>query len=471
MDALRAWSPRGIADDAGAAPFFLYLALQAVHSPLQVDERWIESGGCEQATANHDRQKLCGMVHEADHHVGSLVGELRARGDWPSTVFVFLSDNGASTSFGGSNRPLRGEKGQYWEGGVRAPALLAGGHTEHALQAAGGRAYVSRALMHVTDVTATLLAVRWRLAGRARAPRPRRRGPVGRARRGRRAGRQVQERCRRGDRRGRRGALGAAHQRELGAVRRRRRDSVWPVQVHGNARAERGRHLLAHARVVQTHRAADFAASHGWLKALREQIWEEGGNDVGTYLFDIDANPYEEARDATVPCDDGAPYEACHSLLDLPSDAPVSAAQVEAWARAEDDARARLRAYAADAARSSTQFEYDGALVDPALFNGSLGVPWRDADNVPFAMVAGLRPADEPLATIAKLPRRARCTRRRRQLLTRRPTSACVPRCLSSARSPSNVLATSAVVLVTGRSRWRRAPRSPRATPSPRIRV
>ena len=36
------------ADDA-AHPFFLYLALQAVHSPLQVDDRWVESGGCEAA--------------------------------------------------------------------------------------------------------------------------------------------------------------------------------------------------------------------------------------------------------------------------------------------------------------------------------------------------------------------------------------------------------------------------------------
>ena len=462
VDALRAYSPRDENADSAdaAAPYFVYLALQAVHSPLQVDDRWVESGGCEAATANRDRQKLCGMVHEADHHVGSLVGELRARGDWPSTVFVFLSDNGASASFGGSNRPLRGEKGQYWEGGVRAPALLAGGHTEHALQAAGGRAYVSRALMHVTDVTATLLAV----AGVA---------PAALAAKGLDGVDQWDALVVGGVPAGKYRSAADAAVADAGARRSELLINANSALFGGGGALRLGRfkyvevpepnedaiywHTLAW---LQTHRAADFAAAHGWLKALREQIWAEGGNDVGAYLFDLDANPYEEARDADVACDGGAAFEACHSLLGLPADAPVSRAQAEAWASAEDDARARLRAYAAGAARSSTQFEYDGALVDPALFNGSLGVPWRDADNVPFAMVTGLRPAGESLATSAELAEES--SRRGAALSAADATADERPRpaLLLVGTVAINVLATSAVVFATGRSRWRRAPRS-----------
>lgn len=154
-------------------PFFMYLAYQAVHSPMQVEDRYVNGSlptGCNSITSggphNGNRIKLCGMMAMLDESAKTLVTELSAVGRWESTVFVFLSDNGGIESHGSVNSPLRGEKGFYFEGGIRVPAFLSGGFVQHTLSTYGSRPYRSSAIVHTTDIHAMML----HLAGYASAP-------------------------------------------------------------------------------------------------------------------------------------------------------------------------------------------------------------------------------------------------------------------------------------------------------------
>ena len=62
-------------------------------------------------------------VEEIDASTGELVATLRELGLAEDTLIIFTSDNGSRGDRGGSNGPLRGRKGQTWEGGQRVPCI------------------------------------------------------------------------------------------------------------------------------------------------------------------------------------------------------------------------------------------------------------------------------------------------------------------------------------------------------------
>lgn len=84
-------------------------------------------------------------------------GLLEELGEWDNTVVVFFSDNGGLASHGSVNRPFRGGKGDYWEGGVHVPAFVSGGFVSAALKRNGVEPYRYGHLTHVTDIHATVL--------------------------------------------------------------------------------------------------------------------------------------------------------------------------------------------------------------------------------------------------------------------------------------------------------------------------
>ncbi len=61
------------------------------------------------------------MVEEMDAGIGQIVTALKQCGCERNTLVLFFSDNGGTPQ--GSNGPLRGHKGQVWEGGHRVPCI------------------------------------------------------------------------------------------------------------------------------------------------------------------------------------------------------------------------------------------------------------------------------------------------------------------------------------------------------------
>ncbi|KAM6919749.1 arylsulfatase I-like [Lycodopsis pacificus] len=130
-------------------PLFLLLSLQAVHTPLQTPESYIYPY---RDMANVARRKFAAMVSTVDEAVRNVTYALRKHGFYRNSVIIYSTDNGAQPFAGGSNWPLRGQKGTYWEGGVRGVAFV---HSPLLRR----RRRVSKALLHITDWFPTLVGL------------------------------------------------------------------------------------------------------------------------------------------------------------------------------------------------------------------------------------------------------------------------------------------------------------------------
>ena len=101
-------------------PFFLYLAFNAPHTPLQAlrsDYDALPQVG------NHTERVYAAMIRALDRGVGRVLDALRANGLEENTLVVFTSDNGGANYVGlpDLNRPYRGWKMTFFEGGVHTP--------------------------------------------------------------------------------------------------------------------------------------------------------------------------------------------------------------------------------------------------------------------------------------------------------------------------------------------------------------
>ncbi len=114
-----------MADEANAfinshkdEPFFLYVAFNAVHTPMEAPKHLVQSFP---DIKNKKRQKLAAMTLSLDNAVGSILDTLNANDLDENTIVFFLNDNGGATTNASDNGPLRGMKGSKWEGGIRVP--------------------------------------------------------------------------------------------------------------------------------------------------------------------------------------------------------------------------------------------------------------------------------------------------------------------------------------------------------------
>ncbi|WP_082893830.1 sulfatase-like hydrolase/transferase [Rufibacter ruber] len=161
---------RNIKSYNGQSPFFIYLAYNAPHGPLQAKEEDMKEYGYDPAKPsfgkkNNDEKEgkvgrgntpemtYAAMVTNMDRNIGRILQTLKDLKIDDNTIVLFHSDNGPAPEIkGSSSGKLRGAKFTEWEGGVRVPAII-----RWPAGFKGGS--VNNQLMGYIDIMPTLLEV------------------------------------------------------------------------------------------------------------------------------------------------------------------------------------------------------------------------------------------------------------------------------------------------------------------------
>jgi arylsulfatase A-like enzyme len=124
-DLFTQWSVDYIKKQVGnEQPFFLYLAYNAPHTPIQPPEEWLQKVKQREANIEDDRAALVALIEHMDDGIGKIIEALKETGQYENTLIVFTSDNGGHKGKMANNGIIRDGKGSMYEGGLRVPTCI-----------------------------------------------------------------------------------------------------------------------------------------------------------------------------------------------------------------------------------------------------------------------------------------------------------------------------------------------------------
>jgi arylsulfatase A-like enzyme len=105
-------------------PFFLYLAYNAPHDPIQPPPEWLAKVKQREPALDEKRAKMVALIEHLDDGIGRVLATLDRLQLAENTLVVLTSDNGGNLQFGANNGPWRSGKGHMYDGGLRVPAVV-----------------------------------------------------------------------------------------------------------------------------------------------------------------------------------------------------------------------------------------------------------------------------------------------------------------------------------------------------------
>ena len=118
------WAIDSFRERKSNEPFFLFLAYNAPHFPIQPPKEWLEKINQRDPQLPPARARNIAFVEHLDHNIGRLLDTLDATGLAKNTIVVFAADNGGSLPHAQNNDPWRGGKQEHYDGGLRIPFMV-----------------------------------------------------------------------------------------------------------------------------------------------------------------------------------------------------------------------------------------------------------------------------------------------------------------------------------------------------------
>jgi len=104
-------------------PFFLYLAYNAPHFPIEPPADWLAKVKARAPELEKKRAINVAFVEHLDHYIGEVLETLDESGLGENTLVVFTADNGGSLPHAQNNDPWRDGKQSHYDGGLRVPFM------------------------------------------------------------------------------------------------------------------------------------------------------------------------------------------------------------------------------------------------------------------------------------------------------------------------------------------------------------